>query len=72
MITLEMYWNLHPGVVSHVDASIKQCDIPKVKDLFLPSFIMLFLLFSHSVMSDFCDPMGCIACQAPLSMEFSR
>ena len=41
-------------------------------DMLYPSLILLFLLFSHSVMSNSFTSPWTVACQAPLSMGFSR
>ena len=71
MIAPEIYSNLHLDTVSRVDTSIKQCNVPKVKNLYLPSVIMLlFLLFSYSVVSDSLTPWTA-ARQASLPLTIS-
>ena len=38
--------------------------------IFLPLFVKVKVLVAQSCLT-LCNPMNCIACQAPLSMEFS-
>ena len=62
----------HLQVLSRIRDKIKAWDHSTGNEIaYLFCFKILCVCVSHSVRL-FCDPMDCVACQVPLSMEFSR
>ena len=57
----------HPHLESHSAPLFQSSD-----SRFFPMGRLCGILFSHSVMCDSCNPMDCVAHQAPLSMGFFR
>ena len=50
----------------------KMEEVGSRKSWYQISCVWLLCMLSHSVVSNLCDPTDCVACQAPLSMGFSR
>ena len=66
IVTVSIY------IYEHIYMSIKHpAWFPSITSLVIPSGLVVRCVHAQSCPA-LCDPMDCVACQAPLSMEFSK